>query len=616
MAILPVKNCLFIIVSLSYAASATVSGTSPPRGGAANKCSQQNLWFYFNSTTKAYNCTKICSKITGIECFESGPALAFGYCATYSEDTRSLSIISECPYFQYGVYNVTVPLYIPIPTTLSELNDYTCGPLHRKGFVCSECVDGFGPSLTSFGLRCVDCTDAWYRVPLFLVVEFVPITVFYIIVVTFQISVTSAPMPCFTMYAQLVVIALDGMHPQGQMSAVYYTNDEQLKFLDLRIVYVLYGIFNLDFFRSVLPPLCVSHKLKFIHTVLFGYISVIYPIVLIGLTWVCVELHGRNYRLLRCLWKTFRICFSRQKITRGWDKKTDFVEVFATFLLLSYNKCIYQMLSYSSVAISEVTTIDQSGNISSVNKESIDGSYAAYLCYVVPVVFMSSLYITLPLLLLIFYPCKPFRSCVSKCHLDFIVINTFVERFHGSYRNGLDGSHDMRSFSGLYFVLRIVVCLLPSLSSHVTKDFLFDTGAIFLIVALFVALAKPYKKAYANILDVFLLSDLALLCFYTSPWSTWFSEMIVIPRILMMIPLVIFSVIVLCKVFYKLNKHMRNLKLSLSHVFSWWQSQRAPLSNETTQNIVSAVHDVTSAAEQPLISPTWSNSNCYGTNDS
>ena len=105
-------------------------------------------------------------------------------------------------------------------------------------------------------------------------------------------------------------------------------------------------------------------------------------------------------------------------------------------------------------------------NISFVNKASIDGSYATYLCYIVPVLFMSYLFVLLPLSLLILYPCRLFRSCISKCHLDFIAVNTFVERFHGSYRNGLDGGRDMRSFSGLYFALRIVVCVLPILFSQ------------------------------------------------------------------------------------------------------------------------------------------------------
>ena len=97
-----------------------------------------------------------------------------------------------------------------------DQQSFSCLDLHpnrscinRKDLVCSECTDGFGPSVTSFGYRCVNCTDAWYGVPLFLFLEFVPITLLYLIILVFQISVTSAPMPCFIMYAQFIAITFD-----------------------------------------------------------------------------------------------------------------------------------------------------------------------------------------------------------------------------------------------------------------------------------------------------------------------------------------------------------------------------------------------------------------------
>ena len=108
-----------------------------------------------------------------------------------------MSSIFNCPYFQWDKYK---PFRhndgLQLPQNLSQLNDRMCSPMNRKGLVCSECADGFGPSVTSFGYRCANCTDAWYGVPLFLFLEFVPITIFYIICLAIQISVTSAPMPC------------------------------------------------------------------------------------------------------------------------------------------------------------------------------------------------------------------------------------------------------------------------------------------------------------------------------------------------------------------------------------------------------------------------------------
>ena len=100
---------------------------------------------------------------------------------------------------------------IHLPMNLSQLNDYICGPMNRKGLVCSECADGFGPSVTSFEYKCANCSDMKYAVSLFLFLEFVPLTIFYAICLAFQISVTSAPMPCFIMYryAQIIIATFD-----------------------------------------------------------------------------------------------------------------------------------------------------------------------------------------------------------------------------------------------------------------------------------------------------------------------------------------------------------------------------------------------------------------------
>ena len=231
--------------------------------------------------------------IYGIICSKNEPLIPFGHCATFNNETRILSA-STCPYIQADGYNLTLlgsDVYTILPRNLSQLNDYMCGPLNRKGLVCGQCADGFGPSITSFGYKCVNCTDAWYRVPLFLLIQFVPITVLYITVLVFKISVTSPPMPCFIMYAQFVVVAID----YKLLRVQHFTFDKFWDIrLDIKIIMTFYGIFNLDFFRyNVLPLFCLSSKLKPIHVAAIqGYTSAFYPIFLIFLTWSCVELHA------------------------------------------------------------------------------------------------------------------------------------------------------------------------------------------------------------------------------------------------------------------------------------------------------------------------------------
>ena len=62
--------------------------------------------------------------------------------------------------------------------------------------------------LTSCTNVCHFCQDTWNdMIVLYISLEFIPVTVFYLLVLIFQIQLTSAPMTCFIMYSQLIVLA-------------------------------------------------------------------------------------------------------------------------------------------------------------------------------------------------------------------------------------------------------------------------------------------------------------------------------------------------------------------------------------------------------------------------
>ena len=135
-----------------------------------------------------------------------------------------------------------------------------------------------------------------------------------------------------------------------------FTDKEGTLRIGTKILLTLYGMFNLDFFRLVLPPFCISSQLRPIHAVSLGYISVFYPFLLILLTWLCVELHGCNFRPIVCLWKRFHGCFVR---LRSWNTKSDLIDVFTSFFLLSCFKILYQIvLMVNSTEINNYSLMD------------------------------------------------------------------------------------------------------------------------------------------------------------------------------------------------------------------------------------------------------------------
>ena len=557
-----------------------------------------------------HNKTKV-FKSKLINCSPSGPSLASGFCATYDEKSRLLSIVA-CPYFQPHGYNVTTPGYILLPRNLSQLNDYMCGPLNRKGLVCSECADGFGPSVTSFGYECANCTDTWYGVPLFLVVEFVPITVFYLIILVFQISVTSAPMPCFIMYAQSIFVTLYlSIYRDNELRHIVFNKDEHLR-LDMKIIHTIYGVFNLDFFRLFTPPFCISSHLKSIHIAMFGYISVLYPLFLIFLTWVCIELHGRNFRPLVWLWRPFHRCFV--SLRRSWDTKSDIIDVFITFFLLSYSKCMY--VTSLLLTGQEVRRYDELGNHFKLKRTVIVDTSVTYgstnhLIFAIPAIILFCTYNVLLPLLLILYPFKQFQSCLSKCRLNFIPVNTFVDKLHNCYRNGLEGGRDLRSFSGLYFFLRMIVFLVAELSYKWLKvndnvwlidEMWFPTGTVFMITALTIAIIKPYRKNYMNYLDALLLSNLALICFVMTAEIT----VLTIIRVLFFTPIFALIMIIFTRKLFKLShfKHLRQRCSCKTFDFNYWLRLR--------QNSTPNFRGITDERVSFMSEVAYSTANSYG----
>ena len=171
---------------------------------------------------------------------------------------------------------------------------------------------------------------------LYILSEFVPSTVFYFAVLTLRILTTSAPMNCFVMFSQLVVVVLN--HSPWFLSSLLAELDTTSRAL-FKVILKGYGFWNLDYFRYIVPPFCVSRDLKNMHVLALQYVSALYLLLLIFLTYICVELHGHNFKPIVWLWKPFHRCCVN--VRRRWDTKASLIDVFATFLLLSYSKLLF-----------------------------------------------------------------------------------------------------------------------------------------------------------------------------------------------------------------------------------------------------------------------------------
>jgi len=76
-------------------------------------------------------------------------------CFCMSYDSTGL-VVGACPYHCY--HNGRVDLHYPLPKHITDLEDFLCGPLNRKGRMCGQCKDNFTTSTYSYDLRCVKCS--------------------------------------------------------------------------------------------------------------------------------------------------------------------------------------------------------------------------------------------------------------------------------------------------------------------------------------------------------------------------------------------------------------------------------------------------------------------------
>ena len=130
--------------------------------------------------------------------------------------------------------------------------------------------------------------------------EFVPITIIYFVIMFFHINVTTAPMVAFVFFSQVAVSAFSNMIS----SKVVFNSNTIYRFLNILVSF--YGIWNLDFFHFVIPLFCVSPQIKPVHITFLYFISAIYPLFLIAISWICIHLYYQNFKPFVWLWQKLK----------------------------------------------------------------------------------------------------------------------------------------------------------------------------------------------------------------------------------------------------------------------------------------------------------------------
>ena len=410
-------------------------------------------------------------------------------CVNHDDDHDSnCLIVGRCPY-TCGFYDQkshwTEKIVFPLPKDVNKLNQFACGRLNRTGRLCSECMEGLSPQVYSYDLNCIRCDNNnfnWFK---FIAVAFIPLTVFYFIVILFRINATNPYMYGFITFNQFVGSPIF-------LRACFLTLKGKYKFA-VRLIALPYGVWNLDFFRSL--PLDICLNLTTLQTLALDYAIAVYPLLLVVITYILIELHARGCRLLLCLWRPFHRCCVW--FTRIMDIRSSIIKAFATFLLLSYVKLLNSTLDM----LSPTKVHDINSNFTKQNwYVYYDASYKYFgkehLSYAIMTILFFFVFVLSPLVFLLVYPTRCFQKycCGSRNQL----LRTFADTFQGHYKDGTQPqTRDCRWFAAVYFLGRIV--LLYFIFGVTQNRVCFVLAGLFLILlGIVMVLFQPYKSAKAN----------------------------------------------------------------------------------------------------------------------
>ena len=426
-------------------------------------------------------------------------SLQIQYCMSYNPVTRT-QVVGFC------LFESMLERIIDLPPNVSKLNDFMCGHFNREGQLCGTCKKGYGPALFT-NYECAECSTKSYGWALYLLLEFLPITVFYLVIVTFQVSATSGPLNVFIFSAQLIAYTLT----YNNSFFIAYASQPWFQVMQ-KFLITVYSVWNLDFLHSVIPPFCLSENITTLHALALQYLPAFYPLLLIIVTYILIELHDRNVRVLVWMWRPFHRCLAPFQRNLRWNPKASIVSTFATFLTLAYNKLVIA----SCTLLGELRVTDIRGNSSLylVLAPTVPYFGTEHIPFAILAIVVLSTFIALPPLLLIAYPTITFQKMLGCLKIRWHALHIFADVFQGCYKNRTDGKYDYRYFSAFYFILRIIILLINVHNNPHKTGWTLST-AVLIIGSLLFALLRPYKKNWLNILDSVILGLLGLAALWT-----------------------------------------------------------------------------------------------------
>ena len=487
------------------------------------------------------NGTCQCSNKTAhgsIQCnFNRSLTITSCFCATFDEREAETEV-GSCVYNCGNPHNATIinGRSFAIPTNPAKLNYYMCEQIfNRTGTLCSKCkYDSQFPLVYSFDMNCVECPNGganWWK---FVFAAFMPLTIFYFIILFFQINITSSSLYGIVLYAQSVCMPV-----MVRVSLITVMNLPKAH-TAVRYIGIIYGIWNLDFFRSLNLGICLGTNT--LQTISLDIVVGIYPLLLMIVSYALIELHDRNFKPLVMIWRPFRTIFSL--FHENWDIRTSLIDAFATFFLLSNMK--FLSVAFDLLAPVNVYHLSSTGETISSWRLYYNATLpyfgAAHRPYAILAISVLVLFTLMPVLLLILYPLRCFQKFLRVFPFRWYILHTFMDSFQGCFKDGTEpDSHDCRWFASLFFLTRFIALVIAAFTLNVL--FFLFVSIVLVIMAILLTTVQPFKPAMAQYTYINTIFVLLLALFYVSLVGNTINEEIKSKNSMLFFSIAIFTAI-------------------------------------------------------------------------
>lgn len=287
-------------------------------------------WQFYNITSKRCECGDDIHEAVWCNETTNDVYLLDCYCMTLDQTDGQLKM-GKCFFGCEHSMSKKDVIYNRLPQNKQKLNDWLCRGFNKNGTFCGACQTGYSQVVYSYDLNCQKCTSTYSQnIAKFVGATFGPLTLFYMLVVVFKVSATSPQLNLYILFSQWI------SEPISVRIILRYTQKYPKLDIFARIMASVYGIWNLDFFRPLYPPICLD--VPTLMPLALDYIGAFYSLFLILLTYLLMKLHSQDVRVFMYLWKPIQHVLTYVDELRS--SKLSMVDVFSTFFLLSYIKIL------------------------------------------------------------------------------------------------------------------------------------------------------------------------------------------------------------------------------------------------------------------------------------